>query len=148
MLAYALFKQAVREDVARGVETIGNSRNPSPTVITAYRQAAERRLEELISANIENATPEIQQSATLAAISTLEANLKGHVTAKTGMVHAIFSNFIAWVITLAATVLILSVAGRPDAEETLADTARALGQQQPRTPTTLPPELPTEKAVP
>lgn len=133
LLAYALFKQAIREDAERGLRG-GGDRDPSPTVVEAYRQSAERRLEELIRVSLEEATPAIQRSAMLDALGATEASIKGHVSARTGFVSALFTNVLAWIITLAATVLILSVAGRPDPGQTLSDAAKALGRPAPKTP--------------
>lgn len=70
----------------------------------------------------------------LDALSATEANIKGHVSARTGFVSALFTNVLAWIITLAATVLILAVASRPDPGQTLSDAMKSLGKSAPRSP--------------
>lgn len=103
-------------------------------MVEAYRQSAERRLEELVETNIAQATPAIQRSAMLDALNTTETNIKGHVSARTGFVSALFTNVLAWMITLAATVLILAVASRPDPGQTLSDAVKSLGRPTIKTP--------------
>ena len=67
LLAYALFKQGVRESAAIGRKDETAQRNPPPTVVRVYRDAAQRILEEFASNAIAEATPEVQQSAILSA---------------------------------------------------------------------------------
>jgi hypothetical protein len=130
LLAYALFKQAIREEAGRGNAPTGDTRNPSPTVVQVYRQSAQRQLEEFVALNIEEARPELQRSAMLDAVETARLDLRGHIDRRTGTGAALLTNIIAWVITLAITVLILSMAGRPDPGQTLADLAGTLGRDK------------------
>lgn len=131
LLAYALYKRAIREDAQTGNRTNGDGRNPSKTVVQTYRQAAERTLSEVISSSLEAARPELQASAALDAIESSRANLSEHISRRTGFAQAIFTNVIAWALTLVLTVLILLAFSRPDPVQTLTSAAKgAVGQQK------------------
>ncbi|WP_349601241.1 hypothetical protein [Azospirillum argentinense] len=115
LLAYALFKQAIREDAARGVRTNGATRDPTATMVEVFRSSAKRRLEEFANKAIVEATPDLQQSGFSNAVTALtqnldavQANLMTHVEQRTNWKSAIGTNLVAWVITLAVTVLILN----------------------------------------
>lgn len=128
LLAYALYKRAIREEAQSGQRSNGDTRNPSRTVVQTYRQAAERTLSEVIENALQAARPELQASATLDAIETSRAGLSEHITRRTGFVQAIFVNIVAWALTLVLTVLILFLASRPDPGEMLTKAAeRAAG---------------------
>jgi hypothetical protein len=130
LLAYALYKRAIREDAQTGQHSSGDTRNPSRTVVETYRQAAERTLSEVIGAALDGARPELQSSAALDAIESARATLSEHVTRRTGFSHAIITNVLAWALTLVLTVLILLAFNRPSPVETLkAAGDRAVGGQ-------------------
>jgi hypothetical protein len=114
LLAYSLFKRAIREEAEQGKRSDGNTRNPSKTVVSTYRQAAERELSEVISASIEAAKPDIQGSAALSAVEGARADVMEHVTNRTGFLPALVTNILAWAFTLVITVLILLALNRPD----------------------------------
>lgn len=121
LLAYALFKQSIREDAARGVRSNGATRNPTPTTIEVYRNSAKRRLQDFANKAIEEATPDLQQSAYTNAISTLnanlstvQANLMSHVDRRTSMWGAIVTNIVATILILAITVLIIQAVYLPN----------------------------------
>lgn len=107
LLAYALFKQNIREEARQGVKTDGSLRNPSDVTVGLFRSSAEQQLNAFASAAIDQATPEIRESAILSAIWKLEANLKTHVTSRTGIGGAIWSNVIAWVVTIVLSTAIV-----------------------------------------
>ncbi|MGK2910326.1 MAG: hypothetical protein ACSLE1_11100 [Sphingobium sp.] len=117
LVAYALFKQAVREEAAAGTAHAGDTRNPPATTVKTYRAAAEQILTEVIGRAIDEATPEIQQSAVLAAIDNATVKIEAHVTQRTGFGSALLTNIIAWIITLAIASLILILATRPSLEQ-------------------------------
>lgn len=114
LLAYALFKQAIREDAADGRASPGNARNPSPTMVKVFRGNAERMLQEFASRAVEEATPEIRDENTIAAITAVEANLVKRIDARTHWRGAIATNLTAWVITLAVTVLVINMLYLPN----------------------------------
>lgn len=120
LLAYALFKQSVRETARAGTAAPGDRRDPSPTTVDAYRGAASQLLTGVIDRAIEEATPEIQQSATLAAISTAGSEIKSHVTQRTSFGSALLTNIIAWLVTLAIAALVVITYSRDGVEETIA----------------------------
>jgi hypothetical protein len=122
LLAYALYKATVREDALRGFKS-GNARDPSPAMVKTFKEAAVARLIEFADGMIEDATPELQQSAALDAVSGLHqtltsqmatavSTLKSHVDDRTGLRPSIFANVVAWVFTLAITALVLIANGR------------------------------------
>lgn len=123
LLAYALYKRAIREEAQTGSHTNGDTRNPSRTVVETYRQAAERTISVVINESLEAARPELQASASLDAIESARANLSEHMTRRTGFGQAIFTNIIAWALTLVLTVLILLAFNRPDPVKSLTDAA-------------------------
>ena len=123
LVAYALFKQAIREEAASGAALGGDSRNPSATTVKTYRAAAEQLLTGIVANAIDEATPDIQQSAVLAAIEGATGHIKAHVTDRTGFGSALLTNIIAWVLTLAIATLVLLLAARPSVEQTVVKAA-------------------------
>lgn len=119
LLAYALYKRAIRKDAEQGQRMPGDTRNPPRTVVETYRQAAERVLSGVIEASLDEATPELQMSAALDAIETVRLDVREHVTNRTGFMPAIITNILAWAFTLLITVLILLAFNRPDPAQTL-----------------------------
>jgi hypothetical protein len=129
LLAYALYKRAIREEAQTGRHSNGDTRNPSRTVVETYRQAAERTLSEVINSSLEAARPELQASAALDAVEAARANLSEHISRRTGFGQAISTNIVAWALTLVITVLILLAFNRPDPVQTLKGAAeKAAGQ--------------------
>ncbi|RYF00493.1 MAG: hypothetical protein EOO77_33945 [Oxalobacteraceae bacterium] len=126
-MAYALFKQAIREEAASGALPTGDARNPSATTVKTYRAAAEQLLTGIVDRALDAATPDIQQSALLAAIEGAAGQIKSHVTERTGFGSALLTNLIAWVLTLAIAALVLILAARPSVEQTVAKAAASVG---------------------
>ncbi|CAO3459989.1 hypothetical protein [Azospirillum argentinense] len=84
-------------------------------MVEVFRSSAKRRLEEFANKAIVEATPDLQQSGFSNAVTALtqnldavQANLMTHVEQRTNWKSAIGTNLVAWVITLAVTVLILN----------------------------------------
>ena len=123
LVAYALFKQAIREDAAAGAAVSGDARNPSPTTVKTYRAAAEQLLTNVVDRALDAATPDLQQSAVLSAVEGAVGEIRGHVTDRTGFGSALLTNLIAWVVTLAIATLVLFLAARPSVEQTVAGAA-------------------------
>lgn len=130
LVAYALFKQAVREEAAVGAVVGGDARNPSATTVRTYRAAAEQLLTGIVDRALDAATPDIQQSAVLSAIEGATGQIKAHVTDRTGFGSALFTNLVAWILTLAIAALILILAARPSIEQTVAAAADRVGGHQ------------------
>ena len=135
LLAYALFKQGIRENAAEGRREDATSRNPPATVVRVYRDAAQRILEEFASNAIAEATPEVQQSAILAAVVTAEGSVKAHIDQKTNWKNAILTNLVAWVITIFVTVMVLTAYALPNIQQDMLNTLREVGRMQPSPPT-------------
>jgi hypothetical protein len=77
----------------------------------------------IVANAIDEATPDIQQSAVLAAIEGATDHIKAHVTDRTGFGSALLTNIIAWVLTLAIATLVLLLAARPSVEQTVVKAA-------------------------
>lgn len=131
LVAYALFKQAIREEAASGAVVAGDARNPSTTTVKTYRAAAEQLLTGIVDRALDAATPDIQQSAVLTAIEGAAGQIKAHVTDRTEFGSALLTNLLAWAITLAIATLILILAARPSVEQTVAKAAERIDRQQP-----------------
>jgi hypothetical protein len=117
LVAYALFKKAVREESAAGLAPPSDKRNPSPTTVKTYRAAAEQHITGIVAKAIEEATPEIQQSAALTAIEATRIQIENHVTTRTGFGPALVANIAAWALTLFLAVTILFLSARPAVED-------------------------------
>ena len=108
LLAYALYKQTVRESVASGRTPLPPAqRHPAPTERAAYRGDAERRLQNFAAAATEEATPEIIARGVGIAIDAARIELTDTINRRTSFWTAIGINLAAWIITLAITVLLL-----------------------------------------
>ncbi len=126
LLAYALFKRAIREAAQRGELVTGVGRNPSPTVIKTYRQFAESIIAEAVERSLSENIAELQQSAALDAVAAATVEIKAHVDSRTDFRSALLTSVFAWVITLAITVLIIWLVGTPDPAKLVADKARSV----------------------
>lgn len=130
LIAYALFKQAIREEATTGTIAAGDARNPSATTVNSYKAAAKQLLTGVVDRAFTEATPELQQSALLTAFEGAVDQVKAHVTERTSFGQALLTNVIAWVLTLAIAALILILATRPSLEQTVAGAANRIGVEQ------------------
>lgn len=120
LLAYALYKKAVREAVIGGRRQVpAPHRTPSPTEREAYRGAAERLLQRVAQASVDAARPEILQAGFDAQIARAESEIKELVRSRTRVGAAIGTNLVAWIITLAVTVLVVNAFYLPNWQERL-----------------------------
>lgn len=120
LLAYALYKQALREAVTQGrPHLLAPQRTPSPTERDAYRGAAERLLQRFAQASVDAARPEMLQSGFDVELRRAEGEIKQLVQARTTVWAAIGTNLVAWVITLAVTVLVVNFFYLPNWQERL-----------------------------
>lgn len=114
LLAYALYKQAIREDAIAGNAIPGEKRTLSETAVQAYRGAARQLLTGVIDQAILDATPSIQESAVREALQTAEAAIKARIDERTNWKAAVGTNLVAWLISLAIAFLILVLARAPE----------------------------------
>ena len=124
LLAYALYKRAIREEAQDGRRSPGDTRNPPRTVVETYRSAAQMMLGDVIQNSLEEAQPELQISAALDAVDKARSDIIGHVTQRTNWLPALVTNVVAWAFTLVIVTLILISLGRPTPEEIVSDAAR------------------------
>ena len=95
LVAYALFKQAVREEAAFGIVTTGDARNPLTTTVKTCRAAAEQLLTGIVDRALDEAAPDLQRSALLTALDGATGQIKAHVTDRTGFGPALLTNLVA-----------------------------------------------------
>jgi hypothetical protein len=131
LLAYATYKQSVRETVLSGQAAADRlARNLPPALVGALRSSAEQMLTKVVSEGIAQATPDIQNTATTAILNTHRAEvltalqdererIEAHVSARTGFLPSFLTNLSAWLATLVIAVAILYLANRPSVESTL-----------------------------
>lgn len=124
LLAYALYKRAIREDAQEGRRSSGDGRNPSRTVVETYRRAAEMILGDVIQNSLEQARPELQISAALDAVDGARSDIIEHMTRRTNWLPALVTNVAAWAFTLVIATAILVALGRPSPEEAASGAAR------------------------
>jgi hypothetical protein len=60
LLAYALYKRAIREEAQDGRRSPGDTRNPPRTVVETYRSAAQMMLGDVIQNSLEEAQRDCQ----------------------------------------------------------------------------------------
>lgn len=139
LVAYALFKGTVRADAVKGTQT-GNARDPSDLMVGHMRDTAEQKLRQLIDANLEGSAPELRLSAATEAaqstassiaskIDTAVAAINSHTTSRTSSFVAFGIAVLAWVATLALTVLIIVLSHAADPVKSTTAAAQKLGRQ-------------------
>ena len=119
LLAYALYKQAIREAAMAGEPQTAASRNPTATAVEIHRAAAGRMLAEIMDETIERVRPEIEASALRRTIDEARAAIEGHVDDRTGFWTAVLAGGVSWVLSLLLTVLIIWLSGKGDAVSAL-----------------------------
>lgn len=105
LVAYARYKQMVRDEVLQGQRTAGTPKNPSDQVVEFYRTAARQELQTFAAYAIDEAAGEIQQSAVLDRVDRATSEIQRHISQSTGSLRAITINVIAWAFTLFITLL-------------------------------------------
>lgn len=121
LVAYARYKQMVRDEVLQGQRTAGTPKNPSDQVVEFYRNAARQELQTFAAYAIDEATEEIQRSAILDRFDRATSEIKQHISQSTGPLRAIVTNVIAWAFTLIITVLAFWALQQPRIFEMLPD---------------------------
>lgn len=120
LLAYALFKQSINEAAQNGGDIRPRPRELSPTEVSTYRHAAESIIGEAVERTLTENLLEIQQSAAIDTIKAEAAGVRAHIDTRTSFGAALLTNIVAWIVTLAATVLIIWLSGAPDIGRLLA----------------------------
>lgn len=117
LMAYALFKQSVREDALSGNASPASRRAPTKTTVQAYRHAAKQQLSSYVDQAIENRIPTPQESAMVDRINTLESDLKAHIDRRTSWAGAVTANLVAWLLSLAILFLAIVQSNAPDPQD-------------------------------
>jgi hypothetical protein len=143
LLAYATYTQSIREAALAGQGVADRqSRNLPPAMVTALRSSAEQILTKIVSDGITQATPDIQNTATIATLNINRADvlnalqherqrIEAHVTTRTRFLSTFLTNLLAWVATLIIAVAILYLANRPSVESTLSKSIGEPAVEQP-----------------
>ncbi|WP_185804837.1 hypothetical protein [Pontivivens nitratireducens] len=113
LVAYARYKQMVRDEVLQGQRAAGTPKNPSDQVVDFYRSAARQELQSFAASAIDEATEEIQHSALLDRIETATSEIQRHISDSTGTLRAVWTNFLGWAVTLVITLLVLLISQQP-----------------------------------
>ncbi len=100
LVAYALYKKGIWETVALGSSpTPRPNRDPSPTEVNVYREAAEQRLQAFATTAIEEAAPGIREFETSRAIASSKSEIIAAVAARTSWWPAFLVNVGAWILS-------------------------------------------------
>lgn len=148
LLAYALYKQSVREEAVRGATNASAARNPTSATVNAFRQAAEQRLTEVVNRAIEGATPDIQASHFSAQLESFTQEVISTVERRTSFGAAIWPNLAAWALTAIATVIIVLLLTFPGMEDSVRNRLDGLRNGQQLRVQELPPGRGTTQPAP
>jgi hypothetical protein len=107
-LAYALYKESIRERVRSGQAVPAYLRDPTKPDIEAYRGRAERAFELYAAKAIEDATPQI----VAAAHGIAKNEIIAQVRERTGLWANVITGVVVWIVTIILTVIV--VAGAPE----------------------------------
>ncbi len=139
LVAYALYKQTIREAAVSGRPMLQARHGfATATERAAYRGDAERRLQAFASDVTDQATPGIVARGVGLAVEAAKIELLQALNRRTSFWSAIVSNLVAWVITLAVTVLLLASIYLPNWQADLIAQIRA-AQSPPATLAPAPP---------
>jgi len=126
LLAYALFKQSIREAAIAGNLSPAIQRNPSHTAVKVHRDAAEQMLSALVDTALEAARPELAESALRKAVEdsrntilTTAAEINAHTDQRTQFWTAVLAGGVSWVVSLILTIIIIWLSGKGDAVSAL-----------------------------
>jgi hypothetical protein len=119
LLAYALYKQTINENVCNGkTGVIPEDRDPQPKEVKLYRDQAESYLRTFAQVAIDKERANIISSALPESIAVVtgrlvqaENNIVGYIKSATGFWWpGVGIGIVAWLISLAITVLVVSQA--------------------------------------
>ena len=122
LLGYALFKESIRQDIKRGARQEGSRRDPSPATVTAFREQASNKLQDFAVGAIDEQRDALVEQCREAMLAEIEpmmsertGELRTYVGQRTNVWTAAWVSFgasmVAWMLTLAVTVLILLARG-------------------------------------
>ena len=110
LLAYAYYKRDKRDRALLGSATEEELRQHhtilTPGLIDQYRESALRRLEAYAKTVVAEVEPEIQANARLAEIENAKIAIIDSVRTSTAWWQSILWNVVAWLISLAITILV------------------------------------------
>ena len=129
LLAYARYKQSIRESAQNGVITDSAARNLPPATVNAFRSAAEKLITRIVEGAIENATPGILNSELIlrmnevqtdvqSRISGTESKIISHVSGRTSFTNAFWPSLAAWFVTLLIAVAVLFLSNNQGIDKT------------------------------
>jgi hypothetical protein len=152
LIAYAKYKESVREGALQGNVADLAARNLTPVMVNMLRSAAKQMIAQVVSDGIAAASPEIQQTAAVAAVNATKEEVKAaveksrsdtlrelteerqkietHVTKRTGYLAQFATNLLAWMVSVAIVVLIVLSRQGQNVEDEVIDAVRAPQQQQ------------------
>lgn len=133
LLAYAKFKESVREAAVSGNHMDRGARQVTPAMVDVFRSAAEQMITQVVDEGLQAAAPDIEKSAlktameaqfaeTVAAIKTERSAVTAHIDRRTSFWNSFFTNLAAWVVTLLVAVAIIYLFNRPSVEESILGT--------------------------
>ncbi|MCM2503864.1 hypothetical protein NDN16_09280 [Aureimonas altamirensis] len=109
LLAYALYKQHIREEAAQGQVTEAGRRNPTSRMVATFRASADNLLGKFAEEAIRLSEFDREKSATLQRLDAVESNVKAHVTdAQPSFLAQIAMSIIGWLASLAVTIVIVA----------------------------------------
>lgn len=125
LIAYALYKQNMREMAASGRPPLPPPlRVPTPTETDAYRGDAERRLQNFAAEATREATPDIIEHGVTAAINAAAVELTSVINRRTSLRAAIAANLVAWIVTAAITIVVIATIYLPNWQADLVERLR------------------------
>ncbi len=113
LLAYALYKQSIREASAQG-KAVHPSRDRSltSTEVRAWREVADGMLSAFASSIIDQSRSGIVETAVRDDIRNLKSSLSLELQRSTSWKTAVVVNLVAWLLSIAITILVV-MAGVP-----------------------------------
>jgi hypothetical protein len=113
LLAYALYKKAIREAAEQGRPVYRSEhRSPVGTEVAAYRNAADNKLTVFASSILEQSRADIVNTAIRSDIAEVAGRLQTEIRQAASWRSAILTNLVAWLLSIAVTFLIVA-AGVP-----------------------------------
>lgn len=106
LLAYALYKRTVRDQCRQGVAVDGKVRNPPDSEVETYRASARDMIETLLTDYENDVRPDLQRSYFDEQLERWKGEIKATVRSRTSTSGQILSNLVAWVITLAISLIV------------------------------------------
>lgn len=151
LIAYAKYKESVREGAIQGNLANLAARNLTPVMVNMLRSAAKQMIAQVVSDGIAATTPEIQQTAAVNAVNSTKEEVKAavekcrsdtarklgeerqkietHVTKRTGFLGQFLTNMLAWIVSLIIIVLVVLSRQGQNVEDAVIDAVPPPQQQ-------------------